>query len=74
MSAAVQKCTEFGSILANTSWTTEDAMAMMAGRPAAEENKGESKRVHAECFSRRCKTTPAIRRKCRAFLIQGGVA
>ena len=42
MSAAVQKSTEFGSILANTSWTTEDAMAMMAGGPAVEENKGES--------------------------------
>ena len=42
MSAAVQKRTEFGSILANTSWTTEDAMTVMAGGPAAEENKGES--------------------------------
>ena len=42
MSAAVQKWTEYGSILANTSWTTEDAMAMMAGGPAAEENTGES--------------------------------
>ena len=42
MSAAVQKWTEFGSILANISCTTEDAMAMMAGGPAAEENKGES--------------------------------
>ena len=31
MSAAVQRWTEFGSILANTSWTTEDAMAMMTG-------------------------------------------
>ena len=41
MSAAVQRWTEFGSILANTSWTTEDAMAMMAGGPAAEENTGE---------------------------------
>ena len=42
MSAAVQKWTEFGSILTNTSWMTEDAMAMMAGGPAAEENTGES--------------------------------
>ena len=42
MSAAVEKWTEYGSILANTSWTTEDAMAMMAGGPAAEENTGES--------------------------------
>ena len=42
MSAAVQKWTEFGSILTNTSWTTEDATAMMAGGPAAEENTGES--------------------------------
>ena len=33
---------EFGSILENTSWTTEDAMAMIAGGPAAEEIKGES--------------------------------
>ena len=41
MSAAVQKWTEFGSIPANTSWTTEDATAMMAGGPAAEENTGE---------------------------------
>ena len=42
MSAAVQSWTEYGSILANTSWTTEDAMAMMAGGSAAEENTGES--------------------------------
>ena len=42
MSAVVQKWTEFGSILANISWTTEDAMAMMAGGPAVEENKRES--------------------------------
>ena len=42
MAAAVQKWTEFGSILANTSWTTEDAMAMMAGGLAAEESTGES--------------------------------
>ena len=42
MSAAVQKWTEFGSILANTSWTTEDATAMMAGGPGAGENTVES--------------------------------
>ena len=42
MSAAVQKWTEFGGMLANTSWTTEDAMAMMARGLAAEENKGET--------------------------------
>ena len=42
MSAAVQKWTKCESILANTSLTTEDAMAMMTGGPAAEENKGES--------------------------------
>ena len=42
MSAAVQKGMEFGSILANTSWTTEDAMAMMAGGSAAEEHTEES--------------------------------
>ena len=41
MSAAAQKWTDFGSILANTSWTTEDAMPMMAAGPAAEK-KGES--------------------------------
>ena len=28
-------------MLKSTSWTTEDAMVMMAGGPAAEENKGE---------------------------------
>ena len=39
--AAVQEWTESGSMLESTSWTTEDAMAMMAGGPAAEENKGE---------------------------------
>ena len=39
MFAAVQKWTEFGSILANTSWTTEDAMAMMVAGPAVEESK-----------------------------------
>ena len=42
MSAAEEKWVEFGSIQANTSWTTQDAMAMMAGGPAAEEIKGES--------------------------------
>ena len=42
MSAAVQKWTELGSILTNTSWTTDDATAIMAGGPAAEENTGES--------------------------------
>ena len=30
-----------GNMQKSTSWTTEDAMAMMAGAPAAEENKGE---------------------------------
>ena len=42
MSAAVQKWTEYGSLLTNASWTTEDVMAMMAGGPASEENTGES--------------------------------
>ena len=42
MSAAVQKWRESGSILANTFWTTEDAMAMMTGGPAVEENNGAS--------------------------------
>ena len=41
MSVTVQKWTEFGSILENTSWTTEDAMSMMAGGPAVEDYKGE---------------------------------
>ena len=41
MSAAVQKWAEFGSILESTSRTTEDAMTMMAGGPAVEENIGE---------------------------------
>ena len=41
MSTAVQKWTEFGSILKSASWTTEDAMAMMAGGPAVEENTRE---------------------------------
>ena len=39
LSAAVQRWTEFGSILESISWTTEGAMAMMAGGPAVEENK-----------------------------------
>ena len=30
-----------GNMQKSTSWTTEDAMAMMAGAPPAEENKGE---------------------------------
>ena len=41
MSAEMQKWTGFGSILESTSWTTEDAMVMMAEGPAAKENKGE---------------------------------
>ena len=41
VSAAVQKWTEFGNILESTSWTTENAMAMIAGGPAVEENKGK---------------------------------
>ena len=36
--AAAYEWTKSGSILKSTSWTTEDAMAMMAGRPV--ENKG----------------------------------
>ena len=39
--AAVQEWTESESMPESTSWTTEDAMAMMAGGPAVEENKGE---------------------------------
>ena len=41
LSAAVQKWTEFGSILKSTFWTTEDAMAMLVGGPAVEETKPE---------------------------------
>ena len=41
MSAAMQKWTGFGSILENTSWTTEDAMVMITEGPAAKKNKGE---------------------------------
>ena len=39
--AAGHEWMKFGSMLKSKSWTTEDAMAMMAGGPAAEENKGE---------------------------------
>ena len=39
--AAVHEWTKSGSMLKSTSWTTDDAMALMAGGPAAEENKGE---------------------------------
>ena len=39
--AAVPKWAEFWSILANTSWTMEDAMIMMAGGPDVEDNKGK---------------------------------
>ena len=38
---AAHEWTKSGSMLKSTSWTTEDAMAMIAGGPAAEENKGE---------------------------------
>ena len=41
MLAAAYEWTKCGSMQKSTSWTTEDAMAMMAGGPAAEENKGE---------------------------------
>ena len=39
--AAAHEWTKSGSMLKRASWTTEDAMAMMAGGPAAGENKGE---------------------------------
>ena len=39
--AAVHEWTKSGSMQKSTSWTTDDAMALMAGGPAAEENKGE---------------------------------
>ena len=41
-SAVVQKWTEFGGILANRSWTKEDAMTKMAGGPAVGKNTRES--------------------------------
>ena len=41
MSASVQKWAEFGSVLASTCWTTQDAMAMMTGGSAVGKNKGE---------------------------------
>ena len=39
--AAAYEWTKSGSMQKSTSWTTDDAMAMMAGGPAAGENKGE---------------------------------
>ena len=39
--AAGHEWTKPGSMLKSTSWATENAMAMMAGGPAAEENKVE---------------------------------
>ena len=41
-SAVVQKWTDFGGILANSSWMKEDAMTMMAGGPAVGQNIRES--------------------------------
>ena len=73
ISAAVQEWTEIRSIRANTSWTTEDAMAMMAAGPAARKKLKGVKRVHAEWVSRRCRTTPVVGSRCRAFQIQGVV-
>ena len=58
MSAAVQMWTEFGSILANTCWTTEDAMAVVAGGPAAEENKRESNVCMPSVFPEDVEPTP----------------
>ena len=39
--AAAHELAKSGSMLKSTSWTTEDAIAMMAGGPAMEENEGE---------------------------------
>ena len=39
--AAAHEWTKSGCMLKSTSWTTEDTMAILAGRPAVEENKGE---------------------------------
>ena len=41
LDTAMQHWTESESMPESTSWTTEDAMAMMAGEPAVEDNKGE---------------------------------
>ena len=42
MSAAVQSRRSLGIFWGKKSWTTEDAMAMVAKRTAAEDNIGES--------------------------------
>ena len=39
-------------MLESTSWTTKDAMAMMAGGPAVEQTKSGVERVHTEWFLR----------------------
>ena len=72
--AAAHEWTKSGSMLKTTSWTTEDAMAMMAGGPAVEENKGElSVRMPTGLPGRR-RTVPAVRSICAAFTVQSGVA
>ena len=47
--AAAYEWSKSGSILKSTSWTTEDAMAMMAGGPM--ENKGELNECMPSGFS-----------------------
>lgn len=61
------------TLLKSTSWTTEDALALMAGGPAADKKRGV-KRAHAEWISGTRRTAPAVRSRCRAFSIQSGVA
>ena len=57
--AAVDEWTKSWSMLKSTSWTTEDTMAMMAGGPAAEENK-EELNVRYRVVPGRRGTTPAV--------------
>ena len=61
------------TLLKSTSSTTEDALALMAGGPAEDKKRGV-KRAHAEWVSGTRRTAPAVRSRCRAFLIQSGMA
>ena len=58
MSAAGQKWTGFGSILDNTSCTTEDAMSRMTRGPAAEKSTGESNVLMPSDFPEDVKPPP----------------
>ena len=72
LAAAPEWWTKPGNILKRTSWTTRDAVAVMAAGPAVEKRGIE--RVHAEWFPGRRKTAPAVCSKCRAFSILSKVA